>query len=289
VTTPRRAALIVATALGVVALTACSSSSSSKPSSTSTFAAAPAAKGPAVAHVSFAGSQGAAGPVTKIAVSCFFPGYDGPTINLFGSPAKAGQSTMINVSAGTIHIRLDEGSGSTYHQRDFDGTGVTGFDATRGAQIDSTVTEVASGGTGGAGDLGAITSIKGTVGCGAQTPGSSTIKITGDAGNGPITAPPSQVRVACNSGPQGKSVIILALAKAATTPTFLVIDGRVDTFTVSVSTKAAFTGFFTAKGKGVSTPTSHNLHVDGDATLAGANSSAARTLHLVGDATCGTG
>lgn len=60
---------------------------------------------------------------------------------------------------------------------------------------------------------------------------------------------------------------IFAVTRAGTTPTFLVINAQVDTFTVSVSTRAAFTGFFSARGKGTAEP---------------------RTLHIFGDATCGT-
>jgi hypothetical protein len=271
----------------VVTLGACSSSSSSSPSTPSP-ATAPRGHGPAVSQLSFTGSKGAAGAVTKVQVSCAFPTLAGPVINLFGTPPTAGQSTMMNVSAGKVHIRLEEGSGTTYRARDFEGTGVSHFDAARGAQIDSAVREVASGGTAGKGGLGAITSIKGTVSCGAQTPGSSTVKITGDTGRGRIDESPQQVRVSCGKAATGRTVTIFAVAQAGNTPTLLVINARVDMFSASVSTPTAFAGFFVAKGKGASAPTSHGVHIDGAAVLTGASGAGTRTLHLVGDATCGS-
>ena len=96
------------------------------------------------------------------------------------------------------------------------------------------------------------------------------------------------MRVNCGSATTGRIVTIFAVVKAANTPTFLVIDAQIDMFSASVSTPAAFTGFFTAKGKGVSAPTSHGVHIDGDAVLTGASGADTRTLHLIGVATCGT-
>src|SRR5439155_608381 len=81
----------------------------------------------------------------------------------------------------------------------------------------------------------------------------------------------------------GRTVTIFAVAKAADTPTLLVINAQVDMFSASVSTPTAFAGFFIAKGKGVSAPTSHGVHIDGDAVLTGG--AGTRTLHLVGDGT----
>src|SRR5204863_2173752 len=81
--------------------------------------------------------------------------------------------------AEKVFIHVDSGTGSTFNERDFEGTGISEFDPRRGVELDSTLTETAPTPGVGRGSIGKITSLKGSIACGDQTPGSSTLTITG--------------------------------------------------------------------------------------------------------------
>ena len=102
-----------------------------------------------------------------------------------------------------MEVRVGTGSGTTLKLRSFEGTGVTGFDAASGAQLDSTLTETTAAGSA-VGDLGSLSSIKGSIDCGDQLPGSASITITGPTQFGQIDGQLTNVVVTCTvtgSGP----------------------------------------------------------------------------------------
>ena len=115
-------------------------------STTATLAATPMpTKGPATQNLTIAGPAGASGAVSLAAIRCNLPPTDGTSglqISVLGRPTDPNLSVYIFVSPGNVTVRYDSGSGATYVERDFAGTGVTGFDAATGAQIDSPLTEV---------------------------------------------------------------------------------------------------------------------------------------------------
>lgn len=136
-------------------------------------------KGPATATFTFSGAKGLAGAATKPAIRCGEPSFDGLSIDVFAQPADPAVLDRIVVTAGTVTVRVAAGAGATYTERDFEGTGVTGFDPATGAQIDTKLSETTAAGLH-HGTLGAVTSLKGTIDCGGQTAGTSTLTLIGD-------------------------------------------------------------------------------------------------------------
>ena len=174
-------------ALGfVLALAACGGGSTQPAASSQSPAAPP--KGPATAQLTFVGDASLAGPASA-QPSCNFPGVDATTISIFVQPPDQTVLDRVVVAAGKVSVRVAAGSGTEYRERDFEGTGVTGFDPATGAQIDSPLTETPLAAGQNPGSLGAITSIKGSVDCGNQTTGTSTVAVTGSTAEGSIGAP----------------------------------------------------------------------------------------------------
>jgi hypothetical protein len=150
--------------------TTSSSSATTSPAATSPPETQPAATtttadvGPATAVFTLQGDQGLAGSIAVSGIHCNQPSLDGPVIAMFGQPANRDLSMLITLSPASISVRLSTGSGATYVQRNFQGAGVSGFDAAVGAKIDSPLTPQ-SGETVPA-SLGAIASMVGIVDCG---------------------------------------------------------------------------------------------------------------------------
>jgi hypothetical protein len=266
-----------------VALMACSggSHSSSKTTTTTTNASATAATG----TFTLTGDASVAGGVTKATVRCSFPEIDGETINVQGQSSSPGVSASIVVSSGRVTVRLGSGSGANVHGREFSGSGVTGFNAARGAHIDAHLAEVsASGRT--PGTIGAVTSIKGDIDCHGQQTGTSTLVISGTTVDGPLGGTLNPVRVECFTTAQGIGVSAIGIAKVGSIRAIVSVSGRTDSFTVTQSAKVGGY-FYLGTGKGLSTPTSTSLHIDGDAVQQ-AVTGAPHKLHVKGDATCGS-
>ena len=241
-------------------------------------------KGPATESLSVVGPAGATGGVTNAQIRCDFPAPDGTSyINVIGQPVDPNLSVYVNVSAGLVTVRFDSGSGSTYVERDFSGTGVTSFDAGKGAQIDTQLTEIPT--TGAHGTLGVLTSLKGSIDCGNQTPGSSTLSLTGSTTKGDLSGGLTPVNVQCVTNTFGKSVSIIGVAQVASTATLAVISISPGTASVSLSSD----GFFRNTATAVATLTPTGAHVDAD--LLEQNPAAgtkAHSIHMSGDAICGT-
>jgi hypothetical protein len=295
-----RLALILAVAAGLL-VAACSGSTGSPaptsgaaaatpaptgaPSPTATVAASAAAPtpGPATQHLSVVGPAGSSGALSNAQVRCNLPSPGGLQISVLAQPVDPNLSVYVFVQSGSITVRYDSGSGSTYVERDFSGTGVTGFDAAKGAQIDSPLTEVPNSDA--HGNLGQLTSISGSVDCGNQMPGSSTLTLGGTTSKGTLSGGLNPVNVECLANTSGSSVSILGLVEVGSTPTLAVVYVSPGTLSVSLSGD----GFFRNTSTAVATLTSAGAHVDADLLEQNpAKGAKAATIHVAGDAVCGT-
>src|SRR4029077_991500 len=94
------------------------------------------------------------------------------------------------------------GSGMSYVERDFAGSGISGFDASTRATVHSPLHET-TGPNGKIGSIGSASSITATIDCANQTTGSGSFTFTGTTTQGAITSPLTVTRVTCStfSGP----------------------------------------------------------------------------------------
>ncbi len=266
-----------------------SSSTSAAPTSTPSTTAVSTATGPATAQLTFAGDQALAGALTKPTISCSFPGFDSLAINVFAHTIDPNISTLIVVTSSAVHVRIDSGSGASYHERDFSGTGVSGYDPAGGAHVDSSLSETAGSTGTTAGTLAAVEAINGDIGCGAQRPGSSTIVLSGDTGSGSVTGTLNPVRVACFTSSTGTlDATAIGIANVGTARALTFVTGQPDSFTVSFAIQGGPTRVFRATGAGSSVPTAQGMHVSGDTVEQGAAAGTAHTVHVEGDAVCGS-
>lgn len=252
-------------------------------SSPSDTTAAPT--GPATGTFTITGDAGLDGPLTITGIRCNQPSLDGPVIGMFGTPANTDLSMLITLAPGGISLRLDTGSGTTYVERNFQGSGVAGFDTAVGAHVDSTLTPKA--GETPPASLGVIMSIQGIVDCGNQQPGASTVTVTDPTAAGGFDQPLSPVRVECDTNAQGQSVQLMGIAEIGSTPTFVIVTISTDALSVAESGRTGLTHFYTAKGTGLATLSAGGAHADGDLAQQFPGG-ATNTVHLAGDATCGT-
>jgi hypothetical protein len=243
-------------------------------------------KGPATQNLTIAGPAGASGAVSLAAIRCNLPPTDGTSglqISVLGRPTDPNLSVYIFVSPGNVTVRYDSGSGATYVERDFAGTSVTGFDAATGAQIDSPLTEVLNKDA--HGTLGVLTSISGSIDCGNQLPGSSTLTFSGPTLKGALSGGLSLANVECVTNSFGQSVSVLGMVTVGTTPTAMVMSISPGTFTVY----PVGAGFYRNTATAVATLTATGAHIDGDGLEQNvAKGATAHTIHVTGDVVCGT-
>jgi hypothetical protein len=214
---------------------------------------------------------------------------DGPEILLFTSPQAAGVSVRIDLSAGQVSVTADAGSGQQFVARTFTGSGITGFDAARGAQINSTLTETTTSGSA-TGSLGTVASIQGSVSCNNQQPGSSTVTLTGSTATGMLNGGISPIRVNCTPNVGALSI---GVTTAGSTPELVDMFGGTQNGTPAISLllipKGSTTDqHFTASGVGVTTMTSTGVHFNADVVEDHAAGQAFHTVHISGDVTCGS-
>ena len=283
-----------ALAIAGLLVAACSGSGSAEvatpTSAVNSATATPAAtKGPATQNLVLGGPAGKAGAITLAGIRCDVPtlnaGQTALEISVLAEPEDPNLSVYIFVQQGSLTVRYDSGSGSTYIERDFSGTGVTSFDPASGATIDSPLTEVQT--TGAHGTLGELTSIKGTIDCGNQMPGSSTVSVSGSTPKGTISAAGlSPVNVECTSSvTNGRGVSADGIIQVGSTPYFAILFITPGTFTFFASGDA----FFRSTSAGGATLTATGAHVDGDVVEQNPpKGTTAHTVHITGDLTCGT-
>jgi hypothetical protein len=232
--------------------------------------------------LAIAGAKGMAGNLAKASIRCAEPTFDGLVIDVFAQPPDAAVLDRVVVSAGKVTIRLAAGSGTAYTERDFEGTGVTGFDATAGAQIDTTLTETTATGVH-RGTIGAITSLKGSVACNDQRSGTTTMHLTGELAEGALDGVIDPASVVC--GADGQTANVLGLITTGVTPVLVLANLAKDHFTVNVVSKGSPNHFYKIDAPGIVSMTVGGAHATGDAVEQNA-SGTARTLHFDGDASC---
>lgn len=244
-----------------------------------------ATPGPATAAFTLAGGSGVSGAASKLTIRCATPSLDGQTIDMFGV-AGATVNLRITLSAGRVAVAESSGAGATFAARTFDGSGVTGFDPLTGATVDSPLSEVTGTGTA-PGSLGPLTTIKGTVACGNQAPGTSTLVFTGDGPEGRLAAGVDPVSVECVPYAAGDRVSVIGLTKAGSTPILLVISLAADSFSVAAWPRGAPTSrFYQTTKPGSASLVPGGAHVSGDATEPYVATNPLM-LHVEGNVTCG--
>jgi hypothetical protein len=217
---------------------------------------------------------------------CNQPSLDGLVITAFVNTANKSAAAMITLSSGSIKIALSSGSGSTFALRNFTGSGVSGFDTSLGAQIDSTLTDVTPATTK-SGTLGAITNISGSLDCGDQTPGISSVVVNGSSAEGSITGSLSPFKVECqHNAANGNNVALIGLIDAGDTPNLLFINLNNRTPSIYTSTKDNVFHAYTAAASSSVSQEADGAMVDSN-FIETVTSGTPHVIHLTGSVTCG--
>jgi hypothetical protein len=261
----------------------CSSTETTRRRTRPTTSATPTAS--STARISLTGDVGLTGAATDPSVRCNFPDLEGLGIAVLAQPPDSALLARIRLAPSTVKVVVSSGSGPDYHERAFEGTGVTSFDAATGAVVDSTLTETAARAGSSSGSLGAITGIKGSVECGDQTAGTSTVTIMGDTAEGALAgAVLDPVRVECAESPDGDEVIALGLMQVGSTKALVKLGLTSDGAVTVDETLPSVSHRFMAGGS--STITSSGARVRAD-VVEQEVATPAPTLHVEGDLSCG--
>ena len=202
--------------VGALLLAACSKDSTPKADSDSSTSAGKAS-------LTLAGDPGLDGAVGTPEVTCQFPDVEGLRIAVLAQASDPNIVYRVSIGPDKVTLRVDSGAGSDFHERTFEGSGVSQFEPRTGAHVDAQLTEVASAADSDHGSLGVVRAIKGTVECGDQTPGSSTITVTGDTATAHFdkaTLEPALVECYFSAG----EVIVLGIAHAGDTKVHLLVS-----------------------------------------------------------------
>jgi hypothetical protein len=188
---------------------------------------------------------------------------------------------LVSLSPSSISVSLRSGSGSTYQERDFSGA-LNGFNVQTGGSFNAALSP-ASGGTSGANSIGTLSSISGTVSCGGQTRGATTVVFNGATSKGMLSNGFDAALVECDTFQQGISVAaigVLAIAGTKWDAFFTATTSRLTLFASSTAGQLSLTG---TPGSGA-TVSSTGAHVTGTLTESGTSN----TVTVSGDLTCGS-
>lgn len=243
--------------------------------------------------VSIDGSADVAGALTVVTVRCFVPSFEGETIEVEGIAARDRTLTVVlTISAHAVKVRVSNipvtgvVNGDVY-ERDFAGSGVTGFDAFRGVAVSTALSAEQPKYATQPGQIGAARSISGGVACGNQKPGSTSITVSGTSPLGSVSTGLADVRVVCLTGQGSPTVYVIGLGRVGATPVLI------DAF---ISTDSVFVDLGDSMGNGDSylnmqtgqtgvVVTSTGAQVATDVSPQGDPTS---SLHVSGSATCGS-
>lgn len=280
---------VSALAVLVLAIAACGSTNTASTTATPSPTPSPTPSGPTgppAAHAAVAGDAGLTGALTFTSVECAAPGLTGGSIITFANPPDNKISIRTVVAAGSIQLRVDSGSGSTYRERDFTGTGVTSFDAANGAKIDSQLTETTAPRSATSG-IGALTSISGSIDCMHQTPGNATVAFTG-SGSGVVSGGLSSVRVICLNSASGDVVQIFGIGQTGTARESVGLFVFPNGFNLFFTPSNGAALYYAGQPGGTETLTGTGTHVDAVGLYKPATGTSTDTVHVTGDATCGS-
>jgi len=212
-------------------------------------------------------------------VNCFFPTIDGLQIAVLAFSPDNAHTYRIGVAPDGVVVRHGTGSGADFAEQVFRGSGVTQFDATNGATIDAPLTlENHPGGMG---------SIKGSIDCGDETPGTSTITVTGDTAAGHLDhARLEPALVECYEA--AGEVIVLGITDTGTTKVHLLVSLTPHGLGVEEEVPPSSQRRYSQL---TDVPTGAELTENGgkaNGDVADAQATPPRSLHIDGDATCGS-
>lgn len=279
-------------AAAVLLLVAACGSAAPTPSPSPTPSPTPTPKptpGPAAATLTISGDPAVAGDLEPIDVRCNYPSVDGSTIVLSWHSKDRNQAIRVVVAAELVTVQYTSGSGKTYAERDFQGTGVAGFHAGNGAGIDSPLDPVLTALE--EGTLGPIVAIRGSIDCGNQKAGSSTLTLSGVTATGKLSGLFLQpVRVECNATPNAESVEIVGAADVGTNPTLFVFHATVNGFSLSQQPKTGPAVVYLNKQLTSVKLAPLSASINGDAVEALPSRSKLKPhkLTILGDVVCGT-
>lgn len=229
---------------------------------------------------------------TSYGINCNNPTFDADDILFFAQSPDAKAVVLITLNPGSIDVSERAGAGSTYTDREFHGTGVGAFDAARGATFDSDVSIVPTPGSK-PGILGTITHVSGSIDCGGQTPGSSTIVASGSSPEGAVEGSFSSVRVGCKSSAEDPVLVtVVGVIRTAAPPVALTMalpanhNGTI--FLISKSPNKQHS--YTIDPAGTMTISKTGAHLDADyvEVVAAGSTDPPHKIHMAGDVVCGS-
>jgi hypothetical protein len=229
---------------------------------------------------------------TSFGIDCNNPTFSGFDILFFAQSPDGKAVVLITLMPGSIAVSERAGAGAAYTDREFTGTGVLTLDPARGATFDADLTIVPTPNSN-PGTLGTISHVTGSVDCGNQAPGTSTVVASGASADGSISGPFTRVRVTCNDSAQyGESVNVTGILGEAIPPLFTILNltanGKATIYSNTEIQPKQHS--YAIDPAGTLTISATGAHLDGDfiEVLAAGVTTAPHVVHLVGDVTCGT-
>jgi hypothetical protein len=218
-------------------------------------------------------------------VTCSFPGLDGLGISVFARAPGSTVSYRVTITADEVFIHVDANEGTTFRERNFRGPAAVGFDAAKGVQVDVHLTEAEPTLGIEPGEIGTLTAVRGSILCGSQTPGSSTITVTGDGPLGRYNASPlNPVLVECYFADH--QITVIGIADVSGAKALLMVSLGPDGLLNSEEVARGTAPRYYASVSSAATLTSNGGHADGD--VVERDAATAHILHIAGTATCGT-
>ncbi len=265
--------------------------SRSAPPSASPSAAPSTSPAPATFTLTVTGDKNVTGIWTSsFGIACAGPTFTGTDITFFATSPDTKAVVLVTLSPGSIGVSERAGSGTGYTDREFQGSGVTTFDAAKGAAFSSDLTVVPAPGQK-PGILGTIKHVTGTVDCAGQTAGTSTLTFSGSSAEGAISGPFSSFKVICNVSASGNSVSAGGIINAGTTPTAMGVNlAPTNSSIFSYLATSSVQHLYDIAPSGTITMAANAAHVDADFVerLASGATGTPHIIHVTGDVTCGS-
>lgn len=263
---------------------------STAPSSAPSVAARSSA--PATFALTTAGDHNVTGTwSSSFGIACDNPTFSTPDITFFATSPDKKAVVLVTLSEGSIEVSERAGSGASYTDREFQGTGVTTFNPASGAAFDSSLTIIPTPGSK-PGTLGTISHVTGSVDCAGQTAGESTVVFSGASAEGAMIGPFSAFRVTCiDDAANGNAVSTTAIIPSGSTQTGMTLFLAAKGSTIfSHGPDGPPQHAYDIAPQGTVNLTAGRAHVDADFVerLAAGAAGTPHTLHLTGDVTCGS-